>query len=257
MSTIHPTAAQGFGSGAELYQQTRPSYPLQIISWLRNELELTHQSEVIDLAAGTGKFTQYLKQVTPHIVAVEPISEMQQQLHATQPEITILSAHSDYIPLESAHYDAVLAAQAFHWFSNHETLAEVYRLLKPQGHFGLIWNQRDTTVPWVKAIADILLPLEADTPRYHSGDWKKVFKNQTWFKLGSEQHFIHQHHGTVEQVMSKRLLSTSFIAMMPAEQQQQLKQQFEQVVFEHLGKRPNDEIDFPYITYAYDFIKTQ
>jgi hypothetical protein len=57
--------------------------------------------------------------------------------------------------------------------------------------------------------------------------------------------------------VSKRLLSTSFIAMMPAEKQQQLKQQFEQVVFEHLGKRPNDEIDFPYITYAYDFIKTQ
>ncbi len=255
MSTIHPTAAQGFSSGAALYQQTRPSYPLQIVSWLRSELELTSQSRVIDLAAGTGKFTQYLKQVTPHIVAVEPVIEMQQQLQVAYPDVTTLTAYSDQIPLESGHYDAVLTAQAFHWFSNKETLAEVYRLLKPHGHFGLIWNQRDTSVPWVKAIADILLPLEANTPRYHSGEWKKAFQNQSWFKLGSEQHFIHQHHGTVEQVVSKRLLSTSFIAMMPAEQQQQLKQQFEQVVFDYLGKRPDDEIDFPYLTYAYDFIK--
>jgi hypothetical protein len=84
---------------------------------------------------------------------------------------------------------------------------------------------------------------------------EKAFQNQPWFKLSSEQHFIHLHHGTVEQVVSKRLLSTSFIAMMPAEQQQQLKQQFEQVVFDYLGKRPDDEIDFPYLTYAYDFIK--
>ncbi|MHA3059241.1 class I SAM-dependent methyltransferase [Acinetobacter sp. ANC 4636] len=255
MSTIHPAAAQGFSSGAALYQQTRPSYPLQIVSWLRSELELSSQSQVIDLAAGTGKFTQYLKQVTPHIVAVEPVAEMQQQFKAAYPDVTTLTAYSDQIPLESAQYDAVLAAQAFHWFANHETLAEVHRLLKPHGHFGLVWNQRDTSVPWVKAIADILLPLENDTPRYHSGEWKKAFQNQSWFKLGSEQHFIHLHHGTVEQVVSNRLLSTSFIAMMPAEQQQQLKQQFEQVIFDYLGKRPDDEIDFPYLTYAYDFIK--
>lgn len=255
MSTIHPTAAQGFSSSAALYQQTRPSYPLQIVSWLRSELELTSQSQVIDLAAGTGKFTQYLKQVTSHIVAVEPIAEMQQQLKAAHPEITTLTAYSDQIPLESAHYDAVLTAQAFHWFANQDTLTEVHRLLKPHGHFGLVWNQRDNSVPWVKAISDILLPLEANTPRYHSGEWKKAFQNQPWFKLGSEQHFVHPHHGTVEQVVSKRLLSTSFIAMMPPEQQQQLKQQFEQVIFDYLGKRPDDEIDFPYLTYAYDFIK--
>lgn len=255
MSTIHPTAAQGFRSGAALYQQTRPSYPLQVVSWLRNELELTHLSKVIDLAAGTGKFTQYLKQITPHIVAVEPVVEMQLQLKAAYPDVTTLTAYSDQIPLESGEYDAVLAAQAFHWFANHETLAEIHRLLKARGHFGLIWNQRDTRVPWVKAIADILLPLESDTPRFHSGQWKVAFKNQAWFKLSSEQHFSHTHHGTVEQVVSKRLLSTSFIAMMPEAQQQQLKQQFEHIIFEHLGKRPDDEIDFPYITYAYDFIK--
>lgn len=53
--------------------------------------------------------------------------------------------------------------------------------------------------------------------------------------------------------MSKRLLSTSFIAAMSAHEQQQLKAEFEQIVLEYTGKHPQDEIAFPYVTYAYDF----
>ncbi len=48
----------------------------------------------------------------------------------------------------------------------------------------------------------------------------------------------------------KRLLSTSFIAAMPTEQQQQLKTQFEQLVLEYTNKRAQDEIEFPYCTHV-------
>ena len=61
--------------------------------------------------------------------------------------------------------------------------------------------------------------------------------------------------GTVENVVSKRLMSTSFIATMPQQEQAKLKQKFEQIVFEHTGKSAQDEIDFPYVTYAYHFHK--
>ncbi|MFT4020332.1 MAG: class I SAM-dependent methyltransferase [Acinetobacter sp.] len=254
MTTIHPTAQQGFSSGAELYQQTRPSYPQEVISWLRNGLNLNHHSSVVDLAAGTGKFTHYIKQVTQHITAIEPVDAMRAQFQHVHPELSIEQGLSHHLPLPDHTVDAVLCAQAFHWFADRASLQEIHRVLKPQGHFGLVWNQRDTSVAWVQAIADILLPLEQHTPRFHSGEWKHAFEQQSWFKLDTEQHFIHQHIGTVEQVVSKRLLSTSFIAMMPDHQQQQLKQQFEQVVFDYLGKSPQDEIAFPYLTYAYDFI---
>jgi len=68
--------------------------------------------------------------------------------------------------------------------------------------------------------------------------------------------FSQLHHGTVEQVVSKRLLSTSFIAALPQAQQQALKLQFEQAVFARTGKRAQDEIDFPYATHVYVFKKT-
>lgn len=255
MPDLHPTAAKGFGTAAELYQQTRPSYPQEIISWLRNDLNLGTHAKVVDLAAGTGKFTSYIKQVTSDIIAIEPVEQMQQQFLAIHPDIAIQTAYSHQLPLGTASYDAVLCAQAFHWFSNAETLQEVHRVLKPEGHFGLIWNQRDTSTDWVQAIAELIAPFEKDTPRYHSGQWKHAFQQQNWFKLDSEHHFIHPHIGTVEQVVSKRILSSSFIAALPTEQQQQLKLQIEDIVFHAVSKQPQDEIAFPYVTYAYDFIR--
>lgn len=255
MNQVHHAAQQGFSQAAELYQHARPNYPQAVVEWLKQDLRLNKYSKVIDLGAGTGKFLPYLKQVTTDIVAVEPVHEMLQQLQVTHPDIKVLQAQSTDIPLESESIDAVLCAQSFHWFANIESLNEIYQLLKPSGHLGLIWNQRDENIDWVKKIADMLIAFEGDTPRYHSGEWKKAFEHQHLFKLEHARVFSHVHTGTVEQVVSQRLLSTSFIAAMSEAQQQQLKQQFEHIVFECTGKQATDQIDFPYITYAYDFKK--
>ena len=255
MKPIHHAAQQGFSQAAELYQQVRPDYPNEIVNWLKQELQLDQSSCVVDLGAGTGKFIPYLEQVTSDIIAVEPVQAMREQLSLAHPKIKTLDAYSTEIPLPPQSVDAVLCAQSFHWFANIETLNEIYQLLKIDGHLGLIWNQRDIEVNWVKALADILQPLEQDTPRYHSGDWKKVFEHQFLFRLESVKVYSQVQKGTVEQVVSQRLLSTSFIAAMTEKQQLELKQQFEQVVYEFTGKQPQDEIEFPYITYAYHFKK--
>ncbi|MPW44181.1 class I SAM-dependent methyltransferase [Acinetobacter guerrae] len=255
MKPFHHAAQQGFSQAAELYQQVRPDYPNEIVNWLNQELQLDQSSCVVDLGAGTGKFIPYLEQVTSEIIAVEPVQAMREQLSLAHPKVKTLDAHSTEIPLPPQSVDAVLCAQSFHWFANIETLNEIYQLLKIEGHLGLIWNQRDIEVDWVKALADILQPLEQDTPRYHSGDWKKVFEHQFLFRLESVKVYSQVQKGTVEQVVSKRLLSTSFIAAMTEKQQLELKKQFEQVVYEFTGKQPQDEIEFPYITYAYHFKK--
>ncbi|MGC3818749.1 class I SAM-dependent methyltransferase [Acinetobacter sp. G11] len=253
--SLHPAAQKGFSSAAELYQQVRPSYPQDIVHWLRDQLQLDEQSQVVDLGAGTGKFLPYLKRLTSHIIAIEPIQAMLAQLQHAYPGIQTLQASSESLPLTAHSIDAVICAQSFHWFANLESLRQIHQALKPSGHLALIWNQRDVQVDWVKALADRIQPLEGNTPRYHSGQWKKVFEQQALFQLANTETFQQQHVGTVEQVVSKRLLSTSFIATMSAQEQQQLKAEFEQIVLEYTGKHPQDEIAFPYVTYAYDFKK--
>lgn len=254
---IHPSAQKGFSAAAELYQQVRPSYPQNVAEWLKSDLALNTASTAVDLGAGTGKFIPYLKQVTNNIIAVEPVVQMLEQLSLVHPDIQILQAKSDQIPLDSATIDAVLCAQSFHWFATIETLTEIYRILKPQGHLGLIWNQRDESINWVKALADLLSPLEMDTPRYHNEQWKLAFEQQPLFLLTNVKTFPQYHTGTVENVVSKRLLSTSFIAALPEPKQQELKQKIEDIVLQYTGKNAQDRIDFPYITYVYNFKKQE
>ena len=253
--SLHPAAQKGFSSAAELYQQVRPSYPQNIPLWLQDRLKVTSQAQALDLASGTGKFLPYLQQLTQNIIAVEPVTEMLAQLKQTYPHIKTVQSFSHDIPIESNSIDIVTCAQAFHWFANIETLTEVHRILKKDGFFVLIWNQRDIRVDWVKALAEYLIPLEGDTPRFHSDLWKNVFKKQNLFKPFEEITFTQIQHGTVEQVVSNRLLSTSFIAAMPKAEQQKLKVDFEKIVEDYTRKSAQDEIDFPYTTYVYIFQK--
>ncbi len=252
---LHPAAEQGFSTAAELYQQVRPSYPQALVAWLKNQLKSDAAPVCVDLGAGTGKFLPILQQLSPHVIAVEPVAEMLAQLQQHYPDVQSIQAYSHALPLPDASVDAVCCAQSFHWFANLETLNEIYRVLKLGGQLLLIWNQRDTSIDWVKALAEHIALLEGDTPRFHSGQWRQVFSAATGFNANAEATFQQWQSGTVEQVVSKRLLSTSFIAALPEHQQQQLKQQFEQIVLQYTGKQLQQQIDFPYLTHVYSFTK--
>ena len=254
--SLHPAAQQGFGSGASLYQQVRPSYPQEVDTFLQDQLKVLPNSHIVDLGSGTGKFLPHLLKLTTQLTAVEPIASMLTELRQLYPQVATVQARSEQLPLPAQCADLVSCAQSFHWFANLQSLKEIHRILKPQAHLLLIWNQRDISVNWVNALAEMILPFEGDTPRFHNQDWRQVFADTDLFQLCHEQQFHHRHVGTVEQVVSKRLLSTSFIAAMPAAQQQQLKTQFEQLILEYTGLHAQDTIEFPYCTHVYVYQKS-
>ena len=83
------------------------------------------------------------------------------------------SAHRMNLPDGSS--DAVLCAQAFHWFADDQTMAEIHRVLKSEGRLGLVWNVRDESVDWVASITDIVQPYEGNLPRYQKGEWRRPY----------------------------------------------------------------------------------
>src|SRR5690349_714085 len=125
MSDLHPMAAEGYSRGTDSYVHGRPEFPLAALDWLRDDLGLHAASTVVDLGAGTGKFTRLLMKTGARVVAIEPVAAMRNRLAADLPEVTALPGQAQHMPLPDTSADAVICAQAFHWFASAASLAEI------------------------------------------------------------------------------------------------------------------------------------
>lgn len=143
-----------FGSEAAAYERGRPSYPPEAIDWLLPE----GAHDVLDLGAGTGKLTTRLVERGLDVIAVDPIPEMLELLSNSLPGTPALLGTAEEIPLADNSVDAVLVAQAWHWFDPARAVKEVSRVLRPGGRLGLVWNTRDERLGWVKDLGRIIGP---------------------------------------------------------------------------------------------------
>ncbi|MDE1169404.1 MAG: methyltransferase domain-containing protein [Pseudomonas sp.] len=250
MANIHQAAQQGFGSEAKTYAKGRPDYPAPLTGWLTTTLGVSPGRQVVDLGAGTGKFTQLLTTTGADIVAVEPIDAMRAELVQRLPDVQALAGTAQAIPLADGSADALVCAQAFHWFATAPALAEIHRVLKPGGRLGLVWNVRDESVDWVAAITAIITPYEGDTPRFHTGAWRLPFAG-SGFAEPTLATFSYAHVGSAQEVILDRFLSVSFIAALPADEKAKVAAQLQALIDSHPALRGQTSIAFPYRTEAY------
>lgn len=250
MSVVHKAAQVGFSTQAGTYTQGRPDYPDALSPLLRHTLNIDAHTSVVDLGAGTGKFTRLLTPLTEHLTAIEPVEPMRQEFAKSLPDTPILHGTAESLPLADATADALVCAQAFHWFANEAALAEIHRVLKPGGRLGLIWNVRDESVDWVAEITRIITPYEGDTPRFHTGLWREPFDGRR-FAQPELTCFNYSHSGTPETVIMNRFLSVSFIAALPEADKAGVTEQLRDLIKTHPALRGRETIDFPYQTQAY------
>jgi SAM-dependent methyltransferase len=91
------------------------------------------------------------------VIAVEPQAAMRDALSAiASPALEILDGTAEKLPLPDASVDAVCAATAFHWFDHEVAMPEIARVVRDGGGLGLVWNERDERVPWVRQMTEII-----------------------------------------------------------------------------------------------------
>ncbi|MFG2075518.1 Methyltransferase domain-containing protein [Nonomuraea maritima] len=147
-----PLHATSFGAAADVYERGRPGYPPEAIAWLVPG----DARRVLDLGAGTGKLTRQLAGAGFDVVAVEPLEEMRGRLREAAPGVSVREGSAERVPLPDGSVDAVVAAQAWHWFDPARAVPEVARVLAPGGTLSLVWNLRDLSEPWVFVLDQIL-----------------------------------------------------------------------------------------------------
>ncbi len=248
---VHSAAQRGFTEQAATYARGRPDYPDALAGWLTGQLGLGQAQTVVDLGAGTGKFTKLLLRTGAQVQAIEPVDAMRTQLSAALPQVRALAGTAQAMPLIDAQTDAVVCAQAFHWFADDAALAEIHRVLRPGGRLGLVWNVRDESVDWVAAITAIITPYEGDAPRFYKGDWRKPFAGTQLFGPLEETRFPYEHVGSAQEVIIDRFMSVSFIASLSAADQATVKARLQELVDTHPALQGRERIAFPYQTRAY------
>jgi SAM-dependent methyltransferase len=143
-----------FGAAAVAYATYRPGYPDSAIDWA---LEGAPGTDVLDLAAGTGKLTASLvTRPQLHVVAVEPDPGMLGELRRLLPDLDARQGTGEEIPLPDGSVDAVVIGQAFHWMDPERALSEIARVLRPGGVLAGLWNRDDDEVEWVADCSEVL-----------------------------------------------------------------------------------------------------
>lgn len=146
--------------------RTYDSLPLPHTEWGRRtlaRLDLRGVERVLDAGCGTGRDTQLLLELAPHVsvVAVDGSRAMLEQLRirlADQSDrVEILQADLTRPLPRGGQVDAVFSVAAFHWIPDHDTLfRNLAGVLRPGGQFVADCGGQGNVAGIVAAIEDVL-----------------------------------------------------------------------------------------------------
>lgn len=149
-----------FSNRVANYVKYRPGYPEAITEYLRAEHRLSVDKIIADVGAGTGISSRLFLDKGYKVIAVEPNEAMRKkcmELLSKYSSFKMSSGTAENTMLETGSIDAIICAQAFHWFNNNNTKAEFKRILRANGIVVLIWNERLTHSDFEKEYDELIV----------------------------------------------------------------------------------------------------
>ncbi|MFL7839584.1 MAG: class I SAM-dependent methyltransferase [Candidatus Promineifilaceae bacterium] len=144
-----------------LYHQLAPTYDM--VSWLVSfgkwrewqlaALPFIQGPDVLDLAHGPGHMLITLQRGGYQVTGIDLSPQMgrlaMQKIRADRGSISILQAPAQKLPIASASFDTVLATFPTEFIAEQATLAEIHRVLRPNGRLVIVpqANLTGDTIP--------------------------------------------------------------------------------------------------------------
>jgi SAM-dependent methyltransferase len=215
-----------YESVAHEFEHGRPAYAIDAVAQVVLDLRLRAGSTVLDLGAGTGKLTRMLVCQGLEVTALEPSQEMLARLRKLVPEARTVLSSAEAMPLPAESFDAVTAAQAFHWFDAPAALRAIHGVLRPVGGIALLWNRRDVCDPVQALLDELTNPPDRRAARGWQLDVPAVVEASGLFGPVSAHEFPHV-EPTDPEALRSRLRSSSYVAGLPPDGQLGLEHRLE------------------------------
>ena len=229
----------GFADGAR-YQSARPGYP---VAHMVETLKMSNARCVVDVAAGTGLFTREIAAFCSTLIAVEPSEGMRVEFDRQELGVPVLDGMAESLPFDTHSVDVVTVAQAFHWFDPEKALAEFSRVLVAGGGLGLVWNERDESIGWVDELSHVMQWYNK-RPYAVGMDFIPILEAGGLARIEMRR-FRHAQLLDKETLL-RRVLTTSYIAVMEPEEQQTILDEVARLVSGF-----DEPFELPYVTTTY------
>ena len=237
-----------FSNRVENYVKYRPDYPREILDLLAAEANLTQDSVIADIGAGTGISTRLFLENGNRVFGVEPnraMREAAEKFLQNFPNFRSVNGTAENTNLDDGSVNFVVAAQAFHWFDEAKTRGEFKRILKDKGCVVLIWNERqlDTTA-FLKDYESLLIEYGTD---YETVRHENITKEtlHDFFQTDFRQ-VVFQNRQTVDfDGLKGRMLSSSYI---PSEENPRFFEMIKNLKSVFAEHAENGKIDILYDT---------
>ena len=158
--------AEGFGADAGRYERARPTYPADLVDRI---IAASPGRDVLDVGCGTGISARLFAAAGCQVLGVDPDARMAELARQGGTE-TEVAAFEDWDPAGRT-FDAVIAAQAWHWVDPAAGAAKAAAVLRPGGRLAVFWNAFGPPEDLREAFAGVFRRVLPDSPA--AGFWDR------------------------------------------------------------------------------------
>jgi SAM-dependent methyltransferase len=151
--------AESFGTDAARYDRARPRYPTALVERIVAE---SPGPDLLDVGTGTGIAARQLQAAGARVLGVDPDARMAEVARRFGVPVEV-ATFEDWDAAGRA-FDAVVAAQAWHWVDPAAGAAKAAQVLRPGGRLVLFWNAGQPSPEAAAAFATVAARVVPELP---------------------------------------------------------------------------------------------
>ena len=144
MTDLTEQRRTSFDAAAQLYDDSRPGYPEQMVDTALAYARLPEAARALEIGAGTGQATSQFAWRGLAVHAVEPGAAMADfirvKFDGSGLDVSVQTSDFETAMLEPRAFDLIFASTSWHWLTPGIRWTLVSEAIRPGGTFAAFWN---------------------------------------------------------------------------------------------------------------------